>query len=80
MKATRSLSNIRVHDGLVGLLYLASVVLALTVDPEWLYVAGAVAVLQISSYFTGFCPVYFLLDRMDHKSEAGSDVAGSKPV
>ncbi len=80
MKATRSLSTIRVHDGLVGVLYLISVVLALTVQLEWIYMAGAIAVLQISSYFTGFCPVYFVLDKMESKPKADSDVAGPRPA
>ncbi len=27
------------------------------------YAAGAVGVLMISSMFTGFCPVYYLIDK-----------------
>ena len=80
MKTTRSLSKIRIHDGLVGIVYLSSVVLALTVNIEWIYVAGAVAVLQVASYFTGFCPVYFVLDRTVSKKKTDSDVTGAKPV
>ena len=79
MERTRSLRKIRIHDGIVGVLYLLSVVLAFTVNLQWLYLAGGVAVLQISSYFTGFCPVYFVLDRMGSPKE-GSDVAGPRPV
>lgn len=79
MERTRSLRKIRIHDGIVGILYLLSVILAFTVNLQWLYLAGAVAVLQISSSFTGFCPVYYLLDKMDSK-KAESDVAGPKPV
>ena len=78
MKTTRSLSKIKIHDGIVGALYLLSVILAFTVNIQWLYLAGAVAVLQISSAFTGFCPVYFLLDKM--MPDAKHDMAGTKPA
>ena len=62
----------RVHDGIVGAIYLLSVVLALTVNIQWIYLAGAVAVLQISSLFTGFCPVYFILDKSMKDSRPGT--------
>jgi Kef-type K+ transport system membrane component KefB len=65
-------------DDIVGIIYLISVVLCLSVDIQWVYLAGVVAVLQISSYFTGFCPVYFLLDKFTH--ESGHKRAGSKPI
>jgi len=64
MEASRSINKIRIHDGIVGALYLVSAVLAYTVNIQWLYLTGAIAVLQISSYFTGFCPVYFALNKM----------------
>lgn len=80
MERSRSLLMIRTHDGIVGAVYLLSVVLAFTVDIQWLYLAGAVAVLQVSSYFTGFCPVYYVLDRMMVNKTTKSDAAGPKPV
>lgn len=76
MKPTRSIHQIRIHDGIVGVLYLLSIILAFTVDIQWLYLAGAVAVLQISSYFTGFCPVYYILDKM--RPEKDMDITGTK--
>lgn len=57
-------SRTKIHDGIVGIIYLASILLAVYVSQQWLYLAGAVAVLQIMSMFTGFCPVYYLLDKM----------------
>lgn len=54
----------KIHDGIVGIIYLSSIILGATVNLQWLYVAGAVAVLQILSMFTGFCPVYYLLNKM----------------
>ncbi len=64
METTCSTQKIRIHDGIVGALYLLSAVLAYTVSIQWLYLTGAIAVLQISSYFTGFCPVYYLLNKI----------------
>ena len=54
----------KLHDGIVGIIYLISVILALTVSIQWIYLAAAVAVLQILSMFTGFCPVYFILNSL----------------
>ena len=64
MANSRLKSKIKMHDGIVGLIYLLSVVLAFTVNIQWLYLAGGVAILQILSMFTGFCPVYFVIDKV----------------
>ncbi|HAT38504.1 MAG TPA: hypothetical protein DCS75_08405 [Gemmatimonadetes bacterium] len=56
--------KVRVHDGIVGLIYLMSVVLADQVGVSWIYVAVGVALLQIASPFTKFCPVYTILNKM----------------
>jgi hypothetical protein len=57
-------AKIKIHDGIVGAVILASVVLGMTVNPAWLYVAGVIGALMISSAFTGFCPVYFVLNKI----------------
>ena len=57
-------AKIRAHDGIVGVLYMISVVLGATTDTQWLWIAGAVAALQIISPLTRFCPVYFILNKM----------------
>jgi hypothetical protein len=59
-----TLTKVRMHDFIVGLLYLASIILALKVDLQWIYLAGAVAILQILSLVTSFCPVYFILNKL----------------
>ena len=64
MKANLIQSKIKLHDGIVGLTYLLSIILAVTVSIQWLYLAGVVAVLQVMSAFTGFCPVYFVLNKI----------------
>lgn len=64
MEKNKMQSKIKLHDGIVGTVYLLSVILALTMNIQWLYVAGVVAFLQISSSFTGFCPVYYVLNKV----------------
>ena len=69
MVTNRTHTKIRLHDAIVGILYLLSVVLAFTVNIQWMYLAGVVAVLQIISPLTKFCPVYFLLNKFMPDSE-----------
>ena len=64
MEKNRNHTKIRYHDLIVGLLYGISVVLAFTVNIQWLYMACAVAFLQIISPVTKFCPVYFILNKL----------------
>jgi phosphate/sulfate permease len=56
---------IKTHDGIVGAIILFSVIMAFKVNPDWLYLAGAISALMVLSAFTGFCPVYFLLKKMN---------------
>ena len=60
--ATPLVNKIRIHDLVVGMIYGVSVLLALKVDMSFIYVAAAVALLQIISPWTKFCPVYFVLN------------------
>ena len=60
----RDVIKVRVHDGIVGLTYLASVALDDQVGVTWIYVAVGVAVLQIASPITKFCPVYTILNKV----------------
>ena len=57
-------TKIKIHDGLVGAVVFSSVALGVAVAPQWLYVAAGIGGLMVSSAFTGFCPVYFVLDRL----------------
>lgn len=59
-----NLLKIRLHDAIVGVLYLLSIILSMQVDSNFIYVAIAVAGLQIISPITKFCPVYFILNKM----------------
>jgi hypothetical protein len=59
----KDIIKVRVHDGIVGLLNIGSIALAIQFDLTWIYVAVAVAALQILSPFTKFCPVYTILNK-----------------
>ncbi|WP_411767259.1 DUF2892 domain-containing protein [Winogradskyella sp. A3E31] len=73
MESNRTHKKIRMHDGIVGTLYLISVVLGFMVNIQWLYLAGAVAFLQIVSPLTKFCPVYFILNKFMPDTEPIQD-------
>ena len=60
----KNISKIRLHDGIVGILYLSSVLLANYINLSFGWITIAVAGLQIVSPFTKFCPVYFVLNKM----------------
>jgi hypothetical protein len=66
----REIMKVQVHDGIVGLMYLVSVVLANQVGVNWIYIAVGVAALQIASPFTKFCPVYTILNKFMPDTEA----------
>jgi len=53
----------RIHDGIVGAVVTTGVALGYYVDPLWLLVPGVLGVTLIQSGLTGFCPLYFTLDR-----------------
>ncbi len=53
----------RIHDGIAGAVMTAGVGLGYWVDPLWLLVPGVLGVTLLQSAFTGFCPVYFLLEK-----------------
>ena len=57
-------SKRRVHDGIVGAVISAGVAAGYWLDPVWLAVPGVIGVLMVQSWATGFCPVYFVLDRL----------------
>ena len=65
----RDVIKARVHDGIVGLAYLVSRALASQVGLSWIYVAVGVAVRQIASPFTKFCPVYTILNKVMSEAE-----------
>lgn len=55
--------KIKIHDGIVGALIVGSTGLAWAVDPRWIALAGLTGLIMVSSAFTGFCPVHFLVGK-----------------
>ena len=62
----------RIHDAIVGFVVMAGVALGHYVSAHWLILPAVIGVTLIQSGITGFCPVYFLLDRL-LPSEGASD-------
>jgi len=56
--------RIKIHDGIIGALVLASAVLAWQVDVRFIGLAGLTALIMVSSAFTGFCPVHFVVGKV----------------
>ena len=52
----KDIIKVRVHDGIVGLLYLGSIALANQFGLDWIWVAVGVAVLQICLLYTSPSP------------------------
>ena len=50
-----------------------SVIFGSVVSPQWLWIAGVVAGLQIISPITRFCPVYFVPNKMMPDTEPIQD-------
>ena len=57
-------NNTRMHDGIAGALVLLGTVLGYFVSVYWLVLPGALGALMLQSAFTGFCPVYYTLDKV----------------
>lgn len=53
----------RIHDSVVGALITLGAALGYYFDPAWLLLPGIIGVTLLQSGLTGFCPVYFILDR-----------------
>jgi hypothetical protein len=64
----------RLHDAIVGVVITAGVALGYYVSAQWLVLPAVIGLTLIQSGFTGFCPVYFALDRL-LPSEGGADSA-----
>ncbi|MEP6957615.1 MAG: DUF2892 domain-containing protein [Nitrospirota bacterium] len=62
----------RLHDAIVGVVITAGVALGYYVSAQWLLLPAVIGLTLIQSGFTGFCPVYFALDRV-LPSEGGAD-------
>lgn len=53
----------QIHDGIAGGLITLGVMLGMYVNPTWLWLPGILGVTLLQSGFTGFCPLYYILDQ-----------------
>ena len=53
----------QIHDGIAGRLITVGVLLGIYVNQAWLWLPGLLGVTRLQSGFTGFCPVYYILDQ-----------------
>ncbi len=54
----------RIHEGIVGTVITAGVLLGYYENPLWLLVPGLLGITLLQIAFTGFCPLYDSLDRL----------------
>ena len=56
--------RVKIHDGVIGALLVVSTGLAAAVDPRFIWLVGLTGLIMVSSAFTGFCPVHFVVRRV----------------
>ena len=56
--------QIRIHDGVIAALNIASLLLGVYVNARFLWLAALVAAVMTSSVFTGFCPVHYTISKL----------------
>ena len=56
--------ELKVHDGIIGAVILLSAVAGSMLNPLWFSLAGVIGAVMISSAFTGFCPLHFVLGKL----------------
>lgn len=66
------MSKRRVHDGIVGVLITLGMLLGWLADPLWYLLPLVIGVALLQSAFTGFCPVYFILDKVHVDDKPGT--------
>lgn len=64
------MSQRSLHDGIVGAVITVGILLGYYVSPAWLLLPGIIGVTLIQSAFTGFCPVYYTLDKLEKPKAA----------
>jgi hypothetical protein len=56
--------RVKLHDGVIGVVLLASTALTLWVDPRAVWLVGLTGGILLSSMFTGCCPVHFAVRKL----------------
>ena len=61
----------KLHDGIVGAVLTAASILAYYLDPLWILVPGILGATLMQSGMTGFCPLYYILDKTCEPEQTG---------
>ena len=62
------MNKTQIHDGIVGLVVTGATAGAYYQgSPVWLIILGLLGLTLIQSAFSGFCPVYFTLNKLNIK-------------
>jgi hypothetical protein len=56
--------KVKLHDGVIGALLLTTAALTLWVDPRFVWLSALTGAVMLSSAFTGFCPVHFVISKL----------------
>lgn len=67
----------RIHDGIIGAVVAGGVALGMWVNPTWLWLPGILGLALVQSAFTGFCPLYYTLDRLNVSEGKGPIAHGA---
>jgi len=62
------MNNQKVHDGIVGIVIFTCVTLGYFSSALWLIVPAVLGLVLFQSAFSGFCPLYYTLDKINPKS------------
>lgn len=58
------MSKRKIHDGIIGIVIFICVALGYYVDSVFLLVLAVLGAVMFQSAFSGFCPLYYTLDKV----------------
>lgn len=58
------MNNRKIHDGIVGIVIFLSVALGYFGSSLWLLIPAVLGLVLFQSAFSGFCPLYYTLDKI----------------
>jgi len=64
-------ARVKIHDGVIGVLLVASTAATVLVDTRAVWLVGLTGAIMLSSAFTGFCPVHFAVRRVHPEPDDG---------
>lgn len=59
------MNNRKMHDGIVGIVIFLCVALGYFSNALWLLIPAVLGLVLFQSAFSGFCPLYYTLDKIN---------------